>query len=145
MSIGLEYITKIFGGSYTDVANRLQITPQTVSDWIRGKRKISSSKIDELATLFKLDKHLFQKELTEVEKIEIELDYLNRLSKRDAMLVPEGNDTYNPHSDVIESKLRELENNKLLLRVKRLLYSNSSNTFNSIDDLITSIEKNESI
>ncbi|MBD8839445.1 helix-turn-helix transcriptional regulator [Paenibacillus sp. CFBP 13594] len=141
MSIGLEYITKIFGGSYTDVAKRLDITPQTVSDWIRGKRNISSSKIDELAALFKLDKHLFQKELTEVEKIEIELDYLNRLSKRDVMLVPESNDTYNPHSDMIESKLRELENNKLLLRVKRLLYSNSSNIFNSIDDLITSIEK----
>ncbi|MBE3650483.1 helix-turn-helix domain-containing protein [Paenibacillus polymyxa] len=136
MSIGLEYITKIFGGSYTDVAKRLNITPQTVSDWIRGKRKIPPTKIEDLAELFKLDKQLFQKELTEVDKIEIELNYLNRLSKRDSMMVPdeivddEGIQheimvMFDPHEHEIRAKHEELALQKLLLRLKGVLYNES--------------------
>lgn len=136
VSIGLEYITKIFGGSYTDVAKRLNITPQTVSDWIRGKRKIPPAKIEDLAELFKLDKQLFQKELTEVDKIEIELNYLNRLSKRDSIMVPdemvddEGIQhelmvLFDPHEHEIRAKHEELALQKLLLRLKGVLYNES--------------------
>ena len=159
MSIGLEYITKIFGGSYTDVAKRLEITPQTVSDWIRGKRKIPSSKIDDLARLFKMDKQLFQKELTEVDKIEIELNYLNRLSKRDTMEIPiqiideEGNEhevfeMFDPHDQDIRVKLEELAIQKLILRLRGVLYNESmiseftlSSHFNLVSSLCDFLEK----
>lgn len=159
MSIGLEYITKIFGGSYTDVAKRLEITPQTVSDWIRGKRKIPSSKIDDLARLFKLEKYFFQKELTEVEKIEIELNYLNRLSKRDTLEIPiqitdedgiehEVFEKFDPHEGDIRAKQEELGIQKVILRLRGVLYNESitseftlTSHFNLVSSLCDFLEK----
>lgn len=162
MSIGLEYIVNVFNGNYSELAKKLNITPQTVSDWIRGKRKISQSKLNDLEQLFKLDKELFQKELTEVEKIEIEIEYLNRISRRDTLSVPEtvydnGNpyeimSSYNPHEDELRMKHEELAIQKLLLRLKSVLYNESltgefalDRHFDILNDVCSLLEEDEYI
>ncbi|WP_339820700.1 helix-turn-helix transcriptional regulator [Paenibacillus sp. FSL R7-0216] len=162
MSIGLEYIVKLFNGNYSALAKRLDIKPQTVSDWIRGKRKISQTKLDELENLFKLKREFFQKELTESEKIEIDIEYLNRISKRDTISVPEiiyedGNAyeimrDYNPHENELRSKYEELAIQKLLLRIKAVLYNEGfsgefifDRHFSLLNDICSMLEKDDYI
>lgn len=82
--IGLEYIVKLYDGTYKKLAEKLKITPSTVTDWLSKRRPIPKAKLEALSKLFKLEAEYFQKELTKIEEIELRLDYLNRISKRDS-------------------------------------------------------------
>lgn len=87
--IGLEYIVKLYNGTYKELAEKLEITPSTVTDQLSKRRPIPNSKLEALSRLFKLEVEYFQKELTKIEEIELQLEYLNRVSKKDSFEIPD--------------------------------------------------------
>lgn len=135
---GFEFIAKAFKASYTDIAKRLDLTTSTVADWASGRRPIPKGKLSLVSKLFKVDEEFFKKkELSEVEKIKIEINYLERASKRDSFHLEdiirddEGNDIevyqwYNPHEGDLRYKYEELAYEELTVRLNRIL----NNDFN---------------
>ncbi|XOK63022.1 hypothetical protein ACJ7K1_07825 [Paenibacillus elgii] len=87
--IGLQYIVKVYNGTYKKLAEKLDIAPPTIMAWLSKKRPIPKAKLEALSKLFHIEEELFTKELNEVEKIQIQLEYFRRLSKRDSFKVPD--------------------------------------------------------
>ncbi len=69
--IGLELIVKLKKMEFKEVAKYLDISPQSVSDWIKGKRKVPDKRAHQLSKLFNINENLIGKELTEEEKLKI--------------------------------------------------------------------------
>lgn len=72
--IGLEFIVKIKRLEYKDIANYLDISPQSVSDWIKGKRKVPLKRAIQLSEYFNISDELIGKELSEDEKLKLHYD-----------------------------------------------------------------------
>lgn len=72
--IGLEFIVKIKNIEYKEIATYLGISPQSVSDWIKGKRKVPEKRCEQLSELFGIDKDLIGKKLEEDEKLKLHYD-----------------------------------------------------------------------
>lgn len=70
--IGLEYICKLYNKKFTTIADELGITRQVVNIWIKGKKPIAKKHLPKLAEIFNLSEEYFQKELTELDKLEIQ-------------------------------------------------------------------------
>ncbi|WP_440971066.1 helix-turn-helix domain-containing protein [Peribacillus frigoritolerans] len=85
--IGLEYIVKEFQMEYKEVANSLGISPQTIQDWIKKRRKIPAKRIEQLSNLFNLPATYFQKELIFTEKGEVTIRYLESISREEEIPV----------------------------------------------------------
>ncbi|MFR6018416.1 MAG: DUF262 domain-containing protein [Paraclostridium sordellii] len=75
--IGLEFIVKIKNIEYKEIAAYLGISPQSVSDWIKGKRRVPEKRCEQLSELFRVDKDLIGKELDENEKLKLHYDISN--------------------------------------------------------------------
>lgn len=69
--IGLEFICKLQNIEFKEVAERIGISPQSVSDWIKGRRKIPLKRAKQLSQIFDISPDLFGKELGEEERMEI--------------------------------------------------------------------------
>lgn len=131
---GFAFIASVFKASYTDIAKKLGLTTSTVADWASGRRPIPSDKLDVLTKLFRIDQEFFcKKELTEVEKIKIEINYLERVSKRDSFELEETitdddgiqHQVYtwhNPYEGDLRYKYQELACEELLQRISGILY-----------------------
>ncbi|WP_338552532.1 helix-turn-helix transcriptional regulator [Paenibacillus sp. KS-LC4] len=59
--IGLEYIVRLYNGTYKKLAEKLGITPSTVTDWLSKRRPIPKAKLEALSKLFHLETEYFQK------------------------------------------------------------------------------------
>jgi transcriptional regulator with XRE-family HTH domain len=75
--IGLEFICKTYNTEYKEIAEFLEVKPQTINSWLRGKRKIPNNRAEQLSTFFNLPELLFGKELTEDDEQYIEMFYKN--------------------------------------------------------------------
>ncbi|MFR5266241.1 DUF262 domain-containing protein [Clostridium sp.] len=75
--IGLELIVKLREIEFKEIANYLNISPQSVSDWIKGKRRVPSKRAEELGKFFNVDKVLIGKVLTEEEKLKLHYEISN--------------------------------------------------------------------
>lgn len=69
--IGLELIVKLKKMEFKEVANYLDVSPQSVSDWIKEKRKVPERRAEQLSELFNVKKELIGKILTEEEKLKL--------------------------------------------------------------------------
>ncbi|MCB2305615.1 DUF262 domain-containing protein [Clostridium estertheticum] len=69
--IGLELIAKLKEIEFKDIANYLDVSPQSVSDWIKGKRKVPSKRAKQLSKLFNISEELVGKVLTEDEELKL--------------------------------------------------------------------------
>ena len=79
--IGLEFICKVFDIQYKEVAEKLGVSNQTITDWTKGKTtKIPEKRLNELVTKvpqFKfIDPEMFSRELTSFDKQRITNTYL---------------------------------------------------------------------
>lgn len=70
--IGLEFICKSQHIEFKEVAERIGISPQSITDWIKGRRKIPLKRANQLSEIFNISPNLFGKELSEEEKMEIQ-------------------------------------------------------------------------
>jgi transcriptional regulator with XRE-family HTH domain len=160
---GFEFIAKAFKASYTDIAKRLNITTSTVADWASGRRPIPRDKLPLVSKLFRIDEEYFKKkELSEVEKIYIEINYLERASKRDSFqledtIIDDGKEIevyswYNPHEGDLRYKYEELAYEELYVRLKQILnydfhldiqFHRTKNHFQVVTQLVDLLEKDE--
>ncbi len=79
--IGLEFICKVFDIQYKEVAERIGVSNQTVTDWIKGKTsKIPEKRLNDLQTKIpefsNINKQLFSKEISPSDKQTITTIYL---------------------------------------------------------------------
>ncbi|THF74060.1 helix-turn-helix domain-containing protein [Cohnella fermenti] len=127
--IGLAFIASLHNITYKDLAKELGLTPSTVTDWISTRRPIPQAKKEALARYFQIKEHYFQKELTKVEEIELQLNYLEKRSRQDAYEdVYEDRDEFgklyevkvwvDPHEVETQLKRAELAIEKALLALR---------------------------
>lgn len=76
--IGLEYILSLYNMQHIELADKLGIKKQNINLWIKGKQKISKKYLPVLEELFNINKEYFNKELTEIEKLEIQKEKLKK-------------------------------------------------------------------
>ncbi|MBW4085829.1 helix-turn-helix transcriptional regulator [Paenibacillus sp. S150] len=131
--IGLEYIVKLYNGTYKKLAEKLEITPSTVTDWLSKRRPIPKAKLEALSKLFHLEAEYFQKELSKIEEIELRLDYLNRISNRDSFEIidsftdEDGKEheytrSIDPHQEEKQWMYAELKMERIILMLQGALY-----------------------
>ena len=70
--IGLYFIRKLYNMSMDELAHNLNITKQTVSKWEKRKIPISDKRLNQLSNLFNIQEKYFQKELNEIDELEIQ-------------------------------------------------------------------------
>ncbi|MCL6605287.1 MAG: hypothetical protein K6T94_20690 [Paenibacillus sp.] len=76
--IGLQYIADTFHMEYKTVAEKIGVSKQTFQDWIKERRKIPHQRLERLSELFSIKEvGLFQKELTDAEKRDIQILYFH--------------------------------------------------------------------
>lgn len=81
MMIGLGYIAKEFHIEYKEIAERIGISPQTLQDWLKLRRKIPQKRLEQLSSMFGLPESYFQKQLNSTEEAEIKIQYLKSVSE----------------------------------------------------------------
>lgn len=74
--IGLEYILNLYGMPHVELAEKLGIKKQNINLWIKGKQNISKKYLPVLEDLFGIQERYFTKELTDIEKLEIQKEKL---------------------------------------------------------------------
>ena len=68
--IGLTYIMQIEGVTGKELADKLGVTPSTISQWEKQVRPIAKNRLPQLMEIFPAyDSSLFQKELSDVDKL----------------------------------------------------------------------------
>lgn len=76
--IGLEYILSLYNMQHIELADKLGIRKQNINLWIKGKQNISKKYLPVLEELFNINQEYFNKELTEIEKLEIQKEKLKK-------------------------------------------------------------------
>lgn len=70
--IGLAYLLDINNLQHKQLAEMLGVGKATISSWINGKRLISVKHYEKLKDIFKVPEEYFQKELTELDKLNLQ-------------------------------------------------------------------------
>lgn len=71
--IGLTYIRKLYGLTMEELAQKLNVSKQTVSKWESGKVKLSTSRLKQLTELFNFETNeYFTKELESLDEWKIQ-------------------------------------------------------------------------
>ncbi|MFJ9501472.1 helix-turn-helix domain-containing protein [Brevibacillus centrosporus] len=87
--IGLQFIADTFQMEYKSVAEKIGVSKQTFQDWIKERRKIPTQRLQQLSELFGVnDVGLFQKELTESEKLDVQMFYFQKTDNVEDVEVP---------------------------------------------------------
>ncbi|MDK2828906.1 MAG: hypothetical protein PWP67_1719 [Clostridium butyricum] len=135
--IGLEYILGIYNMQHIELAEKLGIRKQNINLWIKKKQNIPKKYLPVLEELFGLNKEYFQKELNELEKLEIQKEKLKKelnpiIKKQEQQLqINEETDfAYVPIYDKEELNdiNREIEKTELVLKFKDSLNVIENNT-----------------
>lgn len=125
--IGLEYIVKEFQIEYKEVAESLGISPQTLQDWLKQRRKIPAKRLEQLSNMFGLPIAFFQKELDLMEKGEVAIRYLERISSVEEipLQIDEGDTKYFYQKGTYENEIQlikeSMENKKKQNNIKESL------------------------
>lgn len=66
--LGLELAVRLKGINYREIAEMLDVTPQSVSSWVNRKREIPTKRLKQLSKYFGVDESLLGKEISDSEK-----------------------------------------------------------------------------
>ncbi|WP_043988510.1 YdaS family helix-turn-helix protein, partial [Caldibacillus thermoamylovorans] len=69
---GLEYILSLYQVQHIALAEKLGIKKQNINLWIKGKQNIPKKYLPVLEGLFGINRSYFTKELTDIDKLEIQ-------------------------------------------------------------------------
>lgn len=75
---GLEYILSLYQVQHIELAERLGIKKQNINLWIKGKQNIPKKYLPVLEGLFGINRSYFTKELTDIDKLEIQKEKLKQ-------------------------------------------------------------------
>ncbi|WP_325947710.1 helix-turn-helix domain-containing protein [Heyndrickxia sporothermodurans] len=73
---GLEYILHLYNIQHIELAEKLGIKKQNINMWIKGKQNIPKKYLPVLEEMFHIQAEYFSKELTDLEKLEIQKEKL---------------------------------------------------------------------
>jgi transcriptional regulator with XRE-family HTH domain len=132
--IGLEYIVKMNEGTFRSLSKELGVAHTTVADWISGRRPIPKPKLEALSELYGMEEDIFSKEIDELDKIEIRLEFLRRKSQKEGFEIPDIFEDekgkkyetvrwFDPYEKERAILMQELEIEKVLLELRRNLFS----------------------
>lgn len=76
--IGLEYILSLYNLQHVELADKLGIKKQNINMWVKQKQNIPKKYLPVLEELFDAPSDYFGRELTEIEKLEIQKEKLKR-------------------------------------------------------------------
>ncbi|MGQ4668678.1 helix-turn-helix transcriptional regulator [Metabacillus halosaccharovorans] len=76
--IGLEYILNLHNMQHMELAERLGIRKQNINLWIKGKQNVPKKYLPTLKEIFGVEEEYFIKELSDVEKLEIQKEKLKQ-------------------------------------------------------------------
>jgi plasmid maintenance system antidote protein VapI len=76
--IGLEYILSLYNLQHVELAEKLGIKKQNINMWVKQKQKIPKKYLPVLKDLFGVESDYFGRELTEIEKLEIQKEKLKK-------------------------------------------------------------------
>lgn len=140
--IGIEYISKIFDKQYKDIANELGCSKQTVTDWVKGRSKISSKWLAKLSDMFGVEEQYFGKELTLSEQMKIQIIKLERedISYEIPVFDDQGNEVGTTDKFENESIIRHLTDEVERVERIEILNKNMSELLNDepIEDELNS-------
>ncbi|NFO65459.1 helix-turn-helix domain-containing protein [Clostridium botulinum] len=75
---GLDYLCSIYNMQQTELAEKLGVSKQIINIWMKKTRPIPKKYYDKLSEIFGgLDSKYFSKELTELDKLEIQMNKLD--------------------------------------------------------------------
>lgn len=123
--IGLEYLLNIHNISQQQLAEPLGIKQQNIDKWVRGIKKIPLKHLPKLSEIFKVPKEYFQKELTNLDKIELSrMQILNSSGVREyESIVTDSSGNKNKQTilinegiDITSLKLLDMEKEILLIQ-----------------------------
>ncbi|MGL5718791.1 helix-turn-helix domain-containing protein [Cetobacterium sp.] len=127
---GLNFILNLYDMQYIQLAEILGINKQNITMWVKGKQKIPKKYLPTLEEIFNIDRAYFAKELSEIEKLEIQKEKLKQdlkpiISKKEQEFsIGEINDIIEkPIYDKEEMNTieREIEKAKLAQRFKECM------------------------
>lgn len=75
--LGISYIRELFNLSMTDLAGQLGVSKQVISQYEGGKTRISDKRVKQISDMFKIPTKYIAKELTELDKLEMQKAKLN--------------------------------------------------------------------
>lgn len=75
---GLEYILNLYNMQHIDLAEKLGIKKQNINLWIKGRQNIPKKYLPILEELFRVDCEYFIKELTDIDKLELQKEKLKQ-------------------------------------------------------------------
>ncbi|WP_406542430.1 helix-turn-helix domain-containing protein [Clostridium ljungdahlii] len=126
--IGLYFIRKLYNMSMDELAHNLNITKQTVSKWEKRKIPISDKRLNQLSKIFNIPQKYFQKELDEIDRMEIQNIKLNSELKNyeyqyeDTITYPDtGEEITVTQTSIDEGALFDFSLNSYNLNQKKLL------------------------
>jgi len=75
--IGLEYILSLYNMQHIELAEKLGIKKQNINLWIKKKQNIPKKYLPILEETFGIKKEYFNKEIDEIDKLEIQKEKLS--------------------------------------------------------------------
>lgn len=78
---GLTFIRGLTNKSVQEIADMLSLSKQAINQWETGKRPIPEKRLNQLAEILEIPKQYLNKQLSEIEKLEIRKIYLTKESK----------------------------------------------------------------
>lgn len=88
--IGLAYLCSLNNISYSELAEKLNISKATVSNWISGRRNISEKYYLDLTYIFNVPDEWFSKELSKTDELRLQKLYLdNKLAEKEFEIEPD--------------------------------------------------------
>lgn len=142
---GLEFIAKEFGISLAEVGRILGVSRKSVSNWTNGWKPIPQKHLVILSDYFGLKDEYFQKELTDEEKLEIQLIKIKKLNLTDSHLIETVNEEIEMEKLVrfFREQAQESEElNEILQGVKNVLERNDSAYNNALLVLVSLLKFN---
>lgn len=132
--IGLEYILNLYNIKHIELAEKLGIKKQNINLWIKQKQNIPKKYLPQLEELFKVNSKFFEKELTEIEKLEIQKEKL-KTELNPLITLTEKNYDLNSKSFEITEIYNKEEINKIEYDIhKAKIFEKFKNSLESIDN-----------
>ncbi|OBR90703.1 helix-turn-helix protein [Clostridium ragsdalei P11] len=126
--IGLEYILNLYNMQHQELAKKLGIKKQNINLWIKGKQNVSKKYLPVLSKIFNIPEKYFQKELDEIDRMEIQNIKLNSELKNseyeyeDTITDPDtGEEIIVTQTSIDEGALFDFSLNSYNLNQKKLL------------------------
>jgi plasmid maintenance system antidote protein VapI len=76
--IGLEYILSLYNLQHVELAEKLGIKKQNINMWVKQKQNIPKKYLPVLEELFEVQRDYFSREITEIDKLEIQKEKLKK-------------------------------------------------------------------